>query len=274
MASAVDFAWGRPGAPALKAAGVAGVLRYLSADPSKALGPGEWAEYRAARIPVALVYEDGPTDFECGVQAGREKAQIAGPLLAGLAWPAGRPVYAAVDCNLPGAGYPLTYAGITAFATALGRPSAVYGPRPFLAYCAERGVQFLWELGSSSFNTGPEPKGKVLQQLVGGPPIGGAEVDYDTVLAKDWGQVPAPVGLMRHLAEKVLRRSPIASARIESSAPVLIPHPGGGMALCYLDRHLWMGVPSPADLERLESVGVRHGGVDASFFATSKQIPW
>ena len=215
MAQAVDFSFSRPAPAAIKAAGCAGVLRYICAELAKRITVAEHLTYRAAGIPVALVYEDGAGDFAGGANAGAAKAVIAAPQLVALAWPKDRPVYAAIDENLPVALYQLAYEGIHAFASALGRPDAIYGPRPF-GYWAWKthGVEYFWELGSSSFNDGPEPPSKRLQQLVGGSPIGGASVDYNTVLAEDWGQfpytapVPAPKPPAPHVAPSPPKPSP------------------------------------------------------------------
>lgn len=169
-----------------------GGVRYLSSYPQKNLSVAEAAEARAAGKPLALVYEDGALDFAGGANAGVAKAHVAAPLLRELSWPADRPVYAALDGNLSDVAYPMALEGVKAFAGALGRPEAVYGPRPFLAYCAARGVHFLWECASADFNTGPQPAGVSLQQLVAQANIDGVICDVDEVLADDWGQVPAP----------------------------------------------------------------------------------
>ncbi len=191
----VDFAFGRPTPASLKAAGVTGVLRYTSSDPAKAITLDEYRGYVDAGIAVGLVYEDGAMDWT-SVAAGQAKARIAIPILTQIKWPLTRPVYAAVDENLPAAMYSATYSSIAAFAVAIGHPTAVYGPRPFLLYCDQtHNVEWLWEVASADWNTGAEPKNKRLQQLVGGgpSPIGGADVDYDTAIQKDWGQTPAPL---------------------------------------------------------------------------------
>ena len=192
MAQAVDFAFSRPAPSAIKAARCIGVLRYVCADTSKRITAAEAAAYHAVGLAVALVYEDGAEDFANGANAGAAKATIAAPQLKALGVPKDRPVYCAIDGSLSPADFVLAYEGIHAFASLLGRPDAIYGPRPFLAWCQHtHGVEYLWELGSSSYNTGPEPtSGKRLQQLVGGAPIGGCDVDYNDILEPDWGQWP------------------------------------------------------------------------------------
>lgn len=196
----VDYSFSRPAPAQLKAAGAEGVLRYVSSDAAKAITVAEAAALRASGLLFGLVYEDGPMDFSGGANAGVAKARIAAPILAGLErsghWVTDRPVYAAVDGNLAQSAYVDTWEGIHAFASSLGRQDACYGPRPFLRWLEQQhDVRYLWELGSSSFNIGPEPANKTLQQLVAVP--AGCKsldgVDWDTALVSDWGQFPAPV---------------------------------------------------------------------------------
>lgn len=169
-----------------------GGLRYVSAYPVKNLTPAELAEAKTAKKEVGLVYEDDAMDFAGGSAVGLAKAKIAEPILAALPWPAERPVYAALDGDLPAAQYAAAWAGVCAFADYLKRPRAVYGPRPFLLYCSDRGCKYLWELGSADFNTGTEPTDRSLQQLNQQVYVAGVQCDLDQVFVLDWGQVPAP----------------------------------------------------------------------------------
>ena len=190
--SVVDFAFSRPAPAAIAGAGYVGVIRYLSADPAKAIDQAEAAGYLAAGLSIALVYEDGATDANGGAAVGAAKAAIAGPELDALGVPAGRPVYFAVDEELAASLYPSAFACVETFARTLGRPPAVYGPRPLLAYAAARGARYLWETGASSWNTGAEPPDVQLHQLATQVVIDGATVDVDVASAADWGQWPIP----------------------------------------------------------------------------------
>jgi hypothetical protein len=177
-----------------RADGYVGGLRYLSLSPAKNLSLAEKAAAHAAGAELALVYEDGAMDFCGGAGPGAAKAHVAAGLLAGLDWPAGRPVYAAIDTDLDPALYGVTWEGVRTFANLLGRPAAAYAPRPFLVFIEHfYGVKFLWELGSSSFNTGPQPTHLCLQQQANPVDVGGVQCDTNLVFVADWGQVPAPV---------------------------------------------------------------------------------
>lgn len=204
MIPLVDYSVARPLPSAIKDTGARGCLRYVCSVllcPGKGITVAEARAILAALLEYGLVYEDGANDFAGGAAVGRSKAAIAlttiHALLAADLWSLTRPIYCAVDENLPESLYASTAAGILAFAQALQCPPGCYGPRPFLRYLEQQhGVVWLWELGSSSFNTGLEPPAnKRLQQLVeipaGCKAIDG--VDWDEALTSDWGQFPAPV---------------------------------------------------------------------------------
>lgn len=219
----VDFAFERPSVAALKAAGVTGVLRYVCEDASKMMTTTEARSYVSEKIAYGLVYEDATNDFSEGANMGVAKAKIAAPLLSALAFESGRPVYCAVDYDIPEALYQITWEGIHAFCVSLSRPDACYGPRPFLQYLEQvHGVGWLWEVASSDWNgDGPEPKQKRLQQNVGGPAIGGAAVDYNTVVMSDWGQFPAPDPIQPPKPKPV----PVPVPPKPSPSPTPIPYP-------------------------------------------------
>jgi hypothetical protein len=171
----IDFAFSRPAPSAIKQAGYAGVIRYLSSDATKAISPAEAASYHAEKLTVTLVYEDGAADAEGGASTGAAKD---------------RPVYFAVDENLVAAKYPGALACIDTFAKDLAHPPACYGPRPFLAYVKAHGVTYLYETSAASWNTGPEPTGVQLHQDLAQVSIDGDQVDQDIASATDYGQWP------------------------------------------------------------------------------------
>lgn len=264
MPTIIDFSFARPTPAEIKAARVAGVLRYITEVSSKCLTGPEAASYHAAGIPIGLVYEDAADDFAGGVNAGNAKAHIAAPILKTLGVPAHRPVHCAVDCNLPQAAYPQTYAGIHAFCSTLGRPDAVYGPRPFLLWCEKtHGVEWLWELGSSSFNTGPEPTNKRLQQLVSKPSgvgtIGG--VDYNAALCSDWGQWPAPLPAADQYAlDHAMVQIDHAEALLAVAAHLAWYRWVDGKMIGHSDRNIPTGVTLYAFKDGLDAHKIPHAG--------------
>lgn len=191
VAVLVDFSFARPSPASLVQAKVAGVLRYVTWVAGKCITAAEAASYRAVGLSIGLVYEDGANDFAGGEAAGTQKAQVAAPVLQALGFPTQLPVYCAVDTGLDPSLYEVTYQGIHQFCSLLGRPDAMYGPRPFAAWCeTEHGMDYFWETAASSENTGPEPSSKRLQQLVYQPAGVGAlgGVDYDLATQPNWGQ--------------------------------------------------------------------------------------
>src|SRR5579863_2613863 len=132
MEKLIDFAFSRPSPAAIKQAGYAGVIRYLCIDQTKQITPAEANGYHSVGLTVTLTYEDTANDAEGGEAMGAAKAAIAKPELAALGVPSDRPVYFAVDENLVADKYDAALACVRTFANDLGRPQAVYGPRPFL----------------------------------------------------------------------------------------------------------------------------------------------
>jgi len=193
----IDFAYSRPSPSAIKTAGFAGVIRYLSSDPFKAISPSEADSYHLAGLTVTLVYEDAANDAEGGAAAGRAKAGIAKPQLRNLGVPIDRPVYFAVDENLAPQKYGDALSCVTSFAAFLGRPPACYGSRPFLAFAKENGVSYLYEAGAAQWNTGPAPAHVQLHQEATQAVVDGSTVDVDIASATDYGQWPRPVSTPR-----------------------------------------------------------------------------
>lgn len=84
---AIDYAWARPDPAAIKAAGYDAVLRYLSADPTKNLTPGEAAALHAAGLGIGLIWETtaqaalggGPAGAADGAQAVGEAQALGLP---------------------------------------------------------------------------------------------------------------------------------------------------------------------------------------------------
>lgn len=203
-----------PADPA-KAAAV-GVVRYVSAYPTKNLTVAEYQADKAASVAVALVYEDGPLDF-LGSVAGTAKAHIAEPILAGLEFEAHRPVYCSFDTGPAGViaeeQYELGWQAIEAFAGALDRPPAAYGPRPFLAWLNRyQGVKYLWEFASSAYNTGARSAATVLAQTTEQKVVGGVLCDLNEVLASDWGQSPSPIKEIPDMVLFLLTDQPAGTA--------------------------------------------------------------
>lgn len=193
----IDFAFSRPAPARIKNAGYLGVIRYVCEDATKRISPSEAEQYHEVGLTVTLVYEDGARDAEGGQATGEQKAQVAEQQVKGLGVPDDRPVYFAVDENVHAQLYGQALACVRSFANALGRPPAVYGPRPFLYFCAQNRVTYLWESAAASWNTGPEPNGVALRQLPSQVLVDGAACDENAVLQPDYGQWPYSVSVSK-----------------------------------------------------------------------------
>jgi hypothetical protein len=73
----LDYAWTRPPASAIKAAGFGFAARYLSHDASKNLSPGEAKALLADGIEIVVVWEYGARDMLRGHAGGVADAQAA-----------------------------------------------------------------------------------------------------------------------------------------------------------------------------------------------------
>src|SRR3954452_1849906 len=94
----VDYAWGRPGIPALQRAGVKFVCRYLSHDTSgKNLTKAEATAMRAAGIAVVVVWESTAQRPLAGRIAGVADATEAARQAKDCGLPPDQPIYFAAD---------------------------------------------------------------------------------------------------------------------------------------------------------------------------------
>lgn len=100
MPLVADWGWGRPGARALKAAGFAGIVRYLSHDLTKVLDRTEVADYRAGHLAIHAVFEDGAGRALLGFDAGMADAKFAKQQARDLGWDGRGCLYFAVDRDI------------------------------------------------------------------------------------------------------------------------------------------------------------------------------
>jgi hypothetical protein len=185
----VDYAWGRPGIPALNRAGVKFVCRYLSHDTSgKNLDRGEAEQLSAAGIWIIVIWETTASRALAGRAAGVADATAAQKQAKALGQPAGRPIYFAVDFDADAGQQDEIHAYLDGAASVLGRDRiglyAGYGPikRAFDAGKITYGWQtYAWSGGR--WDTRAQ-----LQQYSNDQKINGVGVDFDRALAADYGQ--------------------------------------------------------------------------------------
>jgi hypothetical protein len=185
----VDYAWGRPGVPALNRAGVKFVCRYLSHDTSgKNLDRGEAEQLSAAGIWIVVIWESTASRALAGRAAGAADATAAEKQAKALGQPAGRPIFFAVDFDATAGQQDEIHAYLDGAASVLGRDRigiyAGYGPikRAFDAGKITYGWQtYAWSGGR--WDTRAQ-----LQQYSNDQKINGVGVDFDRALAADYGQ--------------------------------------------------------------------------------------
>jgi hypothetical protein len=124
MTALLDYAWQKPTPAAIVAGGYAGVLRYLSTDGSKNLTPGERDGLLAAGLSIGLVWETTATRASQGYAAGQHDAQMAEAQADALGYPAGCPIFYAVDYDAAPAAVVPYFQGVQGLAR---RPVGVYG---------------------------------------------------------------------------------------------------------------------------------------------------
>lgn len=95
----IDYSFWRPAVRDL--AGVNGAIRYIASDPAKCVAADELAYLWECHIGTGLVFEDAAERAAEGGSAGREDGQFVVSMARHLGVPPGRPVYAAVDFDVP-----------------------------------------------------------------------------------------------------------------------------------------------------------------------------
>lgn len=172
---------------AARAAGYAGVMRYVSQEPGKNLTPEEAAGYLAAELTVNAIYEDGTGDYQGGETTGNQHGLVAKALLDAIGFPADRALIVAVDTDIQPGDYPLGLAYVATTAAAAGRLPGVYGPDGFVRYCMAQGVRY--GMNAAGWSDGASNAAQIQQ---GFPEVfvGGVACDPDLASAEDYGQWP------------------------------------------------------------------------------------
>jgi Domain of unknown function (DUF1906) len=194
----LDFAGGRPGAAAIKAAGYDFVVRYLDpggpALPGKQLLHDELADYIRQNIYVAFMKETTADRMRGGRSAGVQDAKDAYAYLMSLGVPAGQVVYYPCDFDsteadqtqineyLRGAA---SYAGTTALV-------GIYGGFWAVSRALDAGVAMWADQTSAWSGTHLDPRRHITQsgaQVY----VNGVQCDVLTAETEDFGQYPPPI---------------------------------------------------------------------------------
>jgi Rv2525c-like, glycoside hydrolase-like domain len=190
----VDYAWGRPGAAALKAARIDGhpiefACRYLSHDTTgKNLTAAEANILSRAGIWIVVVWESTAGRALAGHAAGAADARAALSQAQACGMPPGRPIYFAVDFDATEAQQAAIHAYLDGAASVLGRDRVgLYGGYYVIkrAFDAEK---IAWGWQTYAWSGGHWDGRAQLQQYSNDRRINGVGLDYDRATKIDYGQ--------------------------------------------------------------------------------------
>jgi len=183
-----DYAWGTAPIAAMKAAGISFAVRYLSTDPSKNLSPSERDALHAAGISIVLVWETSGTEALGGYNQGMSDGAAARAQANGLGFPAGLPIYYAVDFpQTPGqTSTVLDYLHGVADAEGSKARVGVYGGLESVRTALDAGFGWGWQ--TYAWSGGVWDARAVLRQSLNDQELGGVSVDLDEAMTALYGQ--------------------------------------------------------------------------------------
>lgn len=191
MIEGVDFSGTKPSLPALRAAGVRFVVRYVSAGiHSKEITPDEAAFWKAAGMAIVIVYESTAGRALEGGAAGAADARAARADVIACGGPAdGGVVYFAVDVDTTTDQQRATVAAyLTGAASVLGWDQVgVYGEFEVVDYLTKH-TPCRWFWQTYAWSRGKLHPAAQLYQYQNGVSLGGVEVDRDRALTDNYGQ--------------------------------------------------------------------------------------
>lgn len=189
-----------PPLDAMRAAGVTGVIRYVSLDQAdtvwKRVTAAEYRALIAAGFSVLLNFEYAATDWLGGAAAGQAHAAAAVSEAKAVGYPAGCAIPGSADFNMTRAQWDTSCASYArAYSQGIragGYVAGVYGPWDVLGWCRDLGgFGVYWQAGMSTAwsagrNAQPWPGAHLRQR--GHLNIAGQDCDYNDVLQSNYGQ--------------------------------------------------------------------------------------
>jgi hypothetical protein len=184
----VDYAWTHPGGAALAAAGMRFACRYLSTDPSKNLTRAEADDLAAHGVSVVAVWESTAKRARSGKAAGIADAEAALSQATAAGMPHGRPLYFAIDYDVPAAVQPAIDAYFEGVASVIGpaRTGAYGGYWPLSRLKAKGLATWFWQ--TAGWSGSNRLAGMHLWQPATTTKINGVSCDHDTAMTTDYGQ--------------------------------------------------------------------------------------
>jgi hypothetical protein len=185
----VDYAWGRPGPAALKAAGVGAAIRYLSHDSTgKNLDKAEAKALSDAGIGIGVVWESTSNRALDGHAAGAQDARDAEAQAKACGMPDGHPIYFAVDLDASSGQQGAINDYLRGAASVLGvHRVGLYGGYGPISRSFDAGT-ITWGWQTYAWSGGQWDSRAQLQQYSNDHLINGVGVDYDRAVKADFGQ--------------------------------------------------------------------------------------
>jgi len=215
MAQVLDYSAGQPGAAAIKRAGYIGAIRYIGfPSRTKCTDANELDDFTRHGLGMALVYQDGTGDALGGYGAGVAAAGRAGKHADAIGFPAGRPIYFAVDRDITNESQmDAVMAYLRGAGSVLGGGLVgVYGERDVTVWArGEKAAAWWWQTRAWSGTPVRLDPERHLYQRPGQVYVGGIQCDVNDVLKPDWGQhteeddmqLSDPITLNKWAAEKL-----------------------------------------------------------------------
>lgn len=182
----IDFSFSRVRNIAeMKAAGIKGVMRYVSPNPPKNLEAWEIKEFRENGIDICVNYEWYAERPREGYAAGVEDARIALNLCNQLGYPG--VVYAAIDFDARESEQPTINEYMRGYISVLGdRGKAAYGGYYVIKRLFDAGIiNYGWQ--TYAWSGGQWDPRAQLRQVLNGQQLAGATIDYNESMS-DYGQ--------------------------------------------------------------------------------------
>jgi hypothetical protein len=177
----IDFAWGRPTIPQLRAHGVTFVGRYfswhegrgLASSPGKDLSRDELASYRANGIGVVVAWETLADRALSGEAGGHADAMRALEQARAVGWDG--PIQFAVDFDAAGAEVEPYFRGAH---TAAVERTGCYGGYRVVSYLFDQGhIRHAWQ--TYAWSGGQWDRRALVRQYSNEHTVAGVDCDYD-----------------------------------------------------------------------------------------------
>lgn len=197
----IDYSAGVPAASAVKAAGFAGAVRYVSPPRErwmvgKPIHRPEADDYRAQGLDLASNWQYGKRDFDGGYEVGGEHAVLAKQVHLDAGGPPAAPIYFSVDANPNDDELErLVKPYLQGAQDVIGKERmGVYGNGRTIHKCAvEWGIgtyfwQHGWDGDRRPWEEKIHPASHLYQYEIDKHNVAGIGVDRNRILKEDWGQ--------------------------------------------------------------------------------------